>query len=89
MGKSITCNYHCTAQLANGTNPIFGAMSLKEAKAIAKSIATAYKTLLVRIDIYPQTKTGERVMKKDFLIIDAWGNIQHYEIGERIPFYTF
>ena len=89
MGKSITCNYHVTVNLANGKNPIIGVMSLKEVKSATQNEAHHYGTQVVKIDVFAQTKAGERVMKKDFLIIDAWGKVNHYSMGDTIPAYSF
>jgi len=93
MGRSITCNYHCTAYYSTGENWIFGAMSLKEAYAMGKSFNGALnkkgKNQLVKIVVFAQTARGERTMKKDYLIIDAWNHRDHYAMTDAIPFYTF
>jgi hypothetical protein len=89
MGRSVTCNYHCTASLSNGQNPIFGAMSLKEAYKNGQSCAIAEGAQLVKISVFAQTASGRKAVKKDFIIIDAWNNKDHYYMEDKIPFYTF
>lgn len=90
MGRTVTCNYKLQISLDNVKNPLLaGAMKLKEILNIGKSYASAYKCKLVKIIVMPQTRTGERVMEKDFLIIDYKGKIDHYFLTDKIPFYTF
>lgn len=90
MGRSITCTYHCEVLLSNtSSNPIGGAMSLKEAYNFGKSCAEAWKGDLVKVVVFPQTARGRNAMKKDFIIIDTWGKKDHYYITDPIPLYTF
>lgn len=89
MGRSVTCNYHLEIDLSKHSGLLTGAMSLKQAKQIGKSYAEAYGEQLVKITVFPQTKVGEKAMRKDFLIIDAWGNIDHYSVQDNVPFYSF
>ena len=89
MGRSITCTYHCEVNLSNGQKPIFGAMSLKDAYNNSKSFADSYGCQVVNTIVFAQTKTGQRAMKKDFIIIDSLGNKDHYSMNDKIPFYTF
>ena len=89
MGKSITCNYHCTVNLSNGKNPIGGAMTLKEVLKLGDSYAKHYKADLVKIDVFPQTAAGRKVVRKDFLIMTAAGTIDRFNIGDSIPMYCF
>jgi hypothetical protein len=89
MGHSITCTYHCEVSLSDGKKLCYGAMSLREAYGTGKSHALAYGAQLVKINVFGQTVAGRAVMQKDYLIIDAWGNKDHYFIDQAVPFYTF
>lgn len=93
MGHSITCNFQCTVNLSNGSSPIYGAMTLKGIKGILlseKEYQAGNGNAVVNIEIFPQTKAGERYLKGyDFMIMDNTEKLDYYNIGQPIPFYTF
>ena len=89
MGKSFTCNYYCEISLSNGKTPIHGVMRYESILPEGRAIASALKSDLVKIAVFPQTKKGMTKFKKDFLIMDSRGNVDHFNCGDSIPFYTF
>jgi hypothetical protein len=90
MGRSVTCNYHCAVSIDSRREEIsFGAMKLSKIHQQSLGIAEQFNSNLVKVVVMPQTKIGERVMQKDYLIIDCKGKIDHYLIGETVPMYCF
>jgi len=94
MGHSVTCNFHCTVNLSNSSSsPVYGAMTIKDIKGILLSEKEYQKTKgneVVKIDVFPQTKTGERYMKgKDFMIMDCNSKLDYYNVSDNIPLYSF
>lgn len=85
MGRSQTCNFHCTVHLKNAElYPIYGAMTLKEVKGILNSESDYQKQkndYVTSIKIFAQTKAGERYLKGyDFLTMDKYGKIHYSKI---------
>ena len=93
MGHSITCNFQCTVNLSKGSSPIYGAMTYKDVKGLMlseKEYQNKKGIEVVNVEIFAQTKTGERYLKGyDFAIMDNSGKIDYYNMQDKIPFYSF
>lgn len=90
MGRSVTCNFNCTVNTTNGKQYSYGAMNLKQVKGILNSENEYQKpkgNQVVNVVIFAQTKKGERYMKKDFMLMDCTGSVNHYNMTDSIPFY--
>lgn len=92
MGRSVTCNFQVTLKRSDGVQPIYGAMTLKDIRGIILSENDFLKKegkSVVTAEIWPQTKGGQRYMKKDFAIMHAKDfAVDHYYVDDRVPFYT-
>jgi hypothetical protein len=68
-------------------------MTLKDIKGILlteKDYQSKKGIAVVNIEIFAQTKAGERYLKGyDYMIMDAEGKIDYYNIGQPVPFYCF
>jgi len=89
MGRSITCNFQCTVKLSNKEYPIYGAMTLKDIRSIMAS-ENAYQNpkgiKVNQIEIFAQTKTGEKYLKgNDYMIMDRYGVIHYCNIDTTLP----
>ncbi len=93
MGRSVTCTFQCTVNLSKGNSPIYGAMTLRDVKGILLSeqeLRGREGVQVVNIEIWAQTAKGTQYMKgHDYMIMDAWGKIDYYNIEQPVPFYTF
>lgn len=92
MGRSITCTYQFNVNLSNGTQMVYGAMSIKQAKGMLLSEKEYQKEKGIQVvtgELWPQTARGRNTMKKDFAIMTMDGRLDHYKVGDSIPFYTF
>ncbi len=94
MGRSVTCNFQVQIATSGTTEEkITGAMTLKDIKGLLASEKEYQKEkghAVVKMNIWPQTAAGRQYMKgKDFAIMDCWGNMDYYNVGDNIPIYTF
>lgn len=92
MGRTQTCNFQVTVNLSKGSSPIYGAMTLKDIRGLIESEREYQKAKgvsVINAEIWPQTANGRKYMKKDFAIMDTTGNVDHYTVGDAIPFYSF
>lgn len=92
MGRTITCTFQVNVNLSNGTQSVYGAMSFKQAKGCMeteKQYQNPKGIQVVNAEIWPQTAKGRNQIVKDYAIMDSQGKIEHYKIGQPVPFYTF
>jgi len=91
MDELVNFNFEVIVNLSNGENAACGAMSFKQVRRVMDSVQefkSSKGISIVNAEIYPQTAKGRHQMEKDFAIMNASGNINHYSFKEKVPTQT-
>lgn len=77
MGFSRTYNFWVNVNLKNGKSYIEGVNSIKSGINLAEFYSCNHKSELINLELCPQTATGRRLTKKDYIIITPNLTVEH------------